>query len=387
MKSQKLRIFVTTSHISTIYMLMYAKKTQKDDVADVLFTDTGFRRQELLDQIGDIARLHNWAKFHNFSNPVGGSHDFKPSLRKQITRKVKEWPVLKPIYSLLLKRHLHKTDQKNMQLVSDVLGQYKNAAEVEIYMMTQTQLNRALIRMYPDAQRFYMEHGIGDYYYYTDHQLPKGKFIAVFAEEFKRFLEHRHAENDWISLLPGIEDFPKLAEQIKLSHHHAGHFPAPKVQDKPVVFILLEAVDMYHVRDEFWHQYPEHILAQLDDPKKYHYILKPHPLHSKHSIVKTKEVFRKSGLSFELLTGEKITSISAEIIFHDYYPQTKHVFCLFSSACFYLSKLYSSKDITFWYSTEFMSKYTENAPPMYRNLFIDLRPLIDNVFAVNCKNY
>ena len=388
MKTAHIRIFVTTSHISTVYMTMLAKSTVGNDSTDILLIDTGVRRKELLTLINETAAFHQWNLIHDFSNAVDEEHDFKPSLRKTITRKAKALPGIKQVYDGMLDRYMRNRDadyQKKLEIMLEKFSPGNNT--VELFLMTQTYLNRPLLKLFPDASINYMEHGIGDYYYVLDNQTPKGNMFCVFSKPYKKYLSSVNIKNDWVLDLPGKNSFPELAKKLLEQHKEILQTEPLPLPEKPIVFLLLEAVDMYNVEDQFWTDYLDHILKELDNPGEYFFLLKPHPMHSKHSIEKTENYFKKIGLDYFILRNENLSSASAEILFSRWKDNTEYVFCLFSSSCFYLSQLYSGSKIKFYYSTAFMSKYISNAPPQYYKLFVEIRPLIEQVFAEKCQSY
>ncbi|HTL80364.1 MAG TPA: hypothetical protein VL651_01595, partial [Bacteroidia bacterium] len=210
---------------------------------------------------------------------------------------------------------------------------------------------------------------------------------AVFAKPYRRYLDAIGRKDILVVPIPGIDEFQKYAKQLLQIHRNIIHPEKLVLPQKPVIYILLEAVDMYEVREEFWTNYIDHILKKINSPKDHHFILKLHPMHSKHSLVKTENYFRKLGLEFSVLGDEIMSSASAEVVFSHYADHTTDVFCLFSSSCFYLSQLYSDKGIRFWYSTNFFMDYIENAPPQYHKLYVEIKPILDNVMAEKCSSY
>ena len=388
MNSPYVRIFVTTSHISTVYMTMLAQATHSGTFTDILLIDTGVRRKELLTLIGETAEFHSWALVYSFSDEVTEEHDFKPSIRKTITRKMKILPGVRQIYDGMLNRFMNKRDAAYRKKLKELLGPFFETGQVPgLYLMTQTYLNRPLTQLFPGASIHYMEHGIGDYYYILAKATPQGKMHAVFAAPYKKYLASLGITNDWVLDLPGKEKFPEFAKELLKRHKASLDTDKLPLPQKPIVYLLLEAVDMYHVDDSFWTAYIEHILKELKDPERYHFLLKPHPMHSKHSIEKTEGYFKKLGLEYSILGGEKYSSAAAEVLFSRWENQTEYVFCLFSSSCFYLSQLYLNTNIRYYYSTGFMSRYIGNAPPQYYKLYVEIRPLIEQVFAERCKPY
>lgn len=385
--AKRIRIFVTTSHISTVYMTLQARTSRQEGDVDILFIDGGIRRRFLLDLIREVAGGYSWELFHSFSDAVDEKHDFVPGPLKLWIRKWKNFLVIKNIYNLFFLRYLRKKSRRNEEQIKKMLAPLGTIPLQQLFLMTQNYLGDPLLRLFPEAEVNYMEHGIGDYLYVQSHENGKKKFYAVFADSFRRFLEAKNIPAGYVRAIDGLEHFSGLAKELNKQHEHLLKVKDLDVPEKPIVFILLEAVDMYNVPEHFWMDYPRHIIAQFDRPGDYHYLLKTHPVQSNISITYTERFFRENGLAYTLLAGEKLSSVSAEVLFENWAAQIRHVFCLFSSGCFYLSKLYCSENIQYWYSLDFTDRYIGNAPPQFKRHFEGLRPIIKSVFTENCKSY
>ena len=384
--SQRIRVFITTSHISCVYMTLHARSTRSAGVRDVLLVDAGQRTGVLIHLIQEVASMHDWSLVHDFSDHVTTDHRFEPGVFKRLTRRWKEAPLARNIYGALLKRHLHKRDAAYRVRLRDLLRDViKPTEEVVIYAHTQSPISEPLRLEFPQARLSFFEHGLGDYHYIVDQGQLRGPFRALFAEGFKRFLELRGIPSDQVLPLTLPVDYPQLASE--LMRKHGAPTDKSRPAEKPFVFVLLEAVDMYEVPEQFWGAYIDHLIGALDHPERYHYLLKPHPTQSAVSFRATEARFRGLGLSYTLLDDPADRGIAAEVLFARWSASTEHVFCLFSSACFYLSQLYRDPHITYHYSTTFMEKWTGNAPPMFKRHFDALKPLIEEVFAERCQPY
>lgn len=383
MSKKTVRIFVTTSHVSTMYITLMAKETWQENYADFLFVDSGTRRAEKTAQIRLTSSFHNWTLFHNFSKDAAEVHDLKPSLSKRITRRIKDKPVFRYFYGFLLRKFMAKTDAYHRQELNRLLGSHLNdQPEIQLLLMTETYLNQPLIQLFPDAKISYLEHGIGDYNA-AIHTKHSGILYAVFAESYSRFLSVKGKKPDWVRSLPGIGDFPKLAAEIMKRQEFT--LPIPSTAKEKNIFILMEAVDVYEVPESFWTDYMDHIFKQIDNPSEYHFLIKPHHLQSEISMRLTREHFQKLNYSYTLLDDERIKSAAIEALFSHYEKHISQVFFLFSSAGFYLSALYKDSGIRYRYSPDFMIPYTVHSPAQFRNFYKELRPMLDAVFAVNCE--
>lgn len=382
-----LRIFIIPSHICATYATIFASNTKEQHYKDILLLDASRRRNSLAQLIGEVATLHDWALIHDFSL-LNEASDYRPTLRKSITRKIKTWPGIRAFYRLLYNRYMKKMNAGYIARLNELLNPYASkAAGIEIFALTETYLNTPLHQLYPQAKISYLEHGIGDYYYLLNKRKPGDTFYCVFAAEYRAYYSKINPDTSWIKSIPGIETFRDTAAELLKIHRPEFPEEISGNRDKPVVLILLEAVDMYNVPDSFWTAYADHVLAQLEKPGKNHYILKPHPMQSKESILRTEAHFLKLGYSCFVASQDSLTSFSIEILFSRLKDRVRHVFCLSSSGCFYLSEFYPDPQIKYWYSTEFMSRYIHTAPPQYYKLYLEIRPMIEEVFATKCTAY
>src|ERR1041385_4238179 len=272
----RLRIFLTTSHISTVYMTLYANCTKKNTDTDVLFIDTGKRRKILIQILNETSEFHNWNLIHNFSDSVEQEYDFEPTIQKKLTRKWKVLPVVKNIYGNLLNRHLSKKDSLYKKKIETLLQEFSNFDRVELFLMTQTYLNKPLTIIFPKAEIHYMEHGIGDYFYVLHKTNEKKYFHAVFAIPFQKFLSKQNKTSDWVFSIEGLSRFSTISKKLIERHQKSLQLEKISTPEKEFIFILLEAVDMYEVKDSFWTEYIDHIIKQIAVPSDYHYLLKTH---------------------------------------------------------------------------------------------------------------
>lgn len=383
---KRTRIFITTSHISCVYMTLFARATKGEDDTDILLVDTGARREGVVRLIREAASQHPWALVHSFSTSVPDDHGFSPSLRKRLTRRWKEAPGVRGIYRHLLGRQERTREARHRMMLSALLGPLvPSGTPVLLFAHTQTYLQRPLQRLYPGASLAFLEHGLGDYHYIMDEGRTTAPFHALFASGFATFLDRRGIDARDIHPLP-MAGWRAMAQDLIRPHTlelEDRHIP----DDRKLVLVLVESVEMYEVPDAFWSAYIDHVLSKLGDTAPFHFLLKPHPAADPASLRRTMEHCQARGLSFTLLDAPLHKSMAAEVLFMQWAGRTEHVFCLFSSACFYLSKLHPDPRITYHFSSAFMDRWTGNAPPMYKQHFEALKPLIAEVFSENCSPY
>lgn len=383
----RVRVFIATSHISSVYLTLHAKATRRPDHVDILLVDIGTRRAEVVRLILEASTMHEWALVQNFSSMVPDDHRFEPGLRKRITRKWKRSPLWRPLYTLLLRSYEHKRDQRYRNLMRDLIGPKLHPGEaVLVHAHTETYLPKPILLEFPGSHCVFFEHGQGDYIYILKNGQQIGPLHALFAEPFRRFLAARGLPNDQVLPLHLPADLGAIArELLAQSGVDVGLSGSPA--DRPIVLILLEALDMYNVPSGFWGAYIEHVLSVLPDHRSFHFLLKAHPSQSATSLAFTKKRCDELGLSYTILVDGAQKSIAVEILFSAWMERARHVFCLVSTGCFYLSQWYRNETITYHYSTAFLARWIGNAPPQYKELFREMVPLIENVLAERCQPY
>jgi hypothetical protein len=368
-------------------MALHARKTHSPGYIDILLVEAPKMKASLLQLIHETYRIHPWNKIYDFTTPVSDSFNMKPTLRKTITRKLKTKPMLKQIYNLLYNFFIKRKNKKlRKQLELLLKKEMMNTSAVELNLLTQTTLNQVLFDMFPSAKVKYFEHGLGDYFYIQQKISGTDKFYCIFHEPFKRMLAEKRIKNDFVFPSASPEEFSKTSEEIifRCFQKNNIHFTCEK---SPSVLILMEAVEMYNVKRTFWQEYVAKCIQQINQPDKFIFLLKPHPVQSSESIKMTKLFFEKNNLRYKLLDYPLSSGMSIEVLFPLWKENVHHVFALFSSGVFYLSMLYPYPHITYHYSYDFMAEHISNAPEQYKKHFAGLKEPIEKVFSLRCKKF
>jgi hypothetical protein len=320
----------------------------------------------------------------SFSQEVRSGTGFKAGRFKTWTRRWKGMPVVRSFYRVLLQRFLRRQMRMFRDRIQVLLKPWiAPGSTAEIFTHTECHLREALVAELQPVHREVLEHGLGDYLGWAND--PRGPALrCLFADEYARFLRAHSVSAERVRSLfvpERLQDLLKPLWSVDEATRRA------LATGRPLVLLLLEAVDMYNVPDAFWGRYIRHVIAALPDPDRYVVVLKPHHMQSQRSLDLTLKACDEAGIAYELIHSPGSTGVSAEVLFSVLADRTEHVFCLFSSACFYLSKLYPHPQITYHYSTTFMEQWTSAAPPMYKRHFAALKPLIEEVFAARCQPY
>ena len=381
-----LRIFLTSSPLSTLFMTVYAKKTHQNST-DILLIDSVKKKESLLKSIHDTASFHQWDHVYNFSETIDDDTNLNPTILKKLTREFKTKPIVQNIYNILYKIYLGRTTKTQTDKLNNTIKERsENFSSVELNLLTETMLNSALHDIFPNAKVNYFEHGVSDYFFATKKELHPGNFYCIFHEQLKLFLQKRGQPNDYVFPFFDGEEFEKISEHILGKQEETSIVKNIGEQnDRLALILLIDAERGYNVPKHFWKEFMDKCLAQIADPQSFTFIIKPHPFQSEEVIQIVKTYFTQKGLKFHLLDHSIFINMSVEVIVSLWKDKLSHVFSSFSSALFYLSMLYPFQNIQYYYSYEFMLPYLNNADKQYRDLYLHHRELIEEVFSVKCK--
>jgi hypothetical protein len=379
-----LRIFLVSSHLSAILQSIYAASTKKEGDTDVLMIDYPPKKTALTQLILDTKFIHNWDVQLNYAPELRDETNMKPSLKKRLTRKAKQLPLLKGIYDKMLSNHMIKFYADFEKRITEDLSKV-NSESVQLNMLTKTGLNEVLHKIYPHAEINYFEHGIGDYMYYAQNEIQAGNLFCLFAEEFQAYLKSINSPNE--NKINGFihgDLFYKAVQNLEKNNVISNEKELQQLSGAKLVFILIESVEIYEVPSNFWQDCIQLYLSKIDVPEDYTYVLKPHPLQSFEAINAIESYFKQRGLKYILLGNSKFINVGAELIFYFFAKQTKFVFSLFSSSVYYFTKLYPSNEIKYYHGYKLFEQYTKKSPKQFTDIYKGLEPIITNVLAKDC---
>jgi hypothetical protein len=363
-------------------MILYAKKTSKAGYKDVLILDTPPKKKSLIKVISDTQKTYPWIRVVNLATAMPNESDFTVNTRKNITRKLKDNFFVKPVYDFLLKQYLKKQQKKESNRIHSQLADLGSVGEINI--VTQTSINNTLFALYPKASVNYFEHGQGDYIFIQKINPINFNFYCVFSDKFKQYLTIREQADSYVRNLD-INDFNLLAKEVIENDPDTETIKSLLEVSGKLVLILMENVQIYNVPDNFWTDYLDLCIEQIDTPEEYTFILKPHPGQSFKSIEISKEHMLTTRKLKTLVTESNSSiSYSVEVLYSLWQQNTEHVFSLFSSGLFYISKLYRSDKAKYYYAYDFFKEYIKNAPPQISANYINFESLLKGVFTENC---
>jgi hypothetical protein len=380
-----LRVFVCTSQINALYMILYARKTFKEGYKDVLILDAVPKKKALIKVLINTKKIYNWVSIIDLSIPVADEDEVAPGLRKKITRKVKTNLLVKPFYDVLLKRHLKRKQQAEEVVLFEKL---KTLGEVhEINLLTQTGINDALLNLYPKAQVNYFEHGLGDYFFIQKIKSHAFNFYCVFADTFKAYLKNKNLDNSYVYSFLDKQSFPEIAkEAIEADDEKERIISTLKIEEKKVI-LFLDAMEIYHVPDAYWTDYLDLCISKVENPKEYIFILKPHHNQTSRTIqISKNHMLNHHKLKTIVVENSLPVNFSIEVLNVLWNDSTDYVFSIFSSGLFYVSKLYGNPKIKHYYAYNFFGNYLKNAPVQFIDTYKGINELIQYVFSENCTD-
>jgi len=363
-------------------MILYARKTFKEGYKDVLILDSVPKKKTLINVLINTKKIYNWAYIIDLSIPVSDTDEVAPSLRKRVTRKVKTNILVKPIYDVLLRRHLQKKQKAEKTVL---FGRLKTLGEVgEINLLTQTLVNKALLTLYPKAQVNYFEHGLGDYFFIQKIKSHTFNFYCVFAETFKIYLKNKNVESNYVHAFLDNQSFPDIAkEAIAADDEKEKIISTLKIEGKKVI-LFLDAMEIYHVPDAYWTDYLDLCISKVENPQGYTFILKPHHNQTTRTIqISKNHMLNNHKLKAVVIENNLPVNYSIEVLNALWNDSTDYVFSIFSSGLFYNSILYNNPKIKYYYAYRFFEDYTKNAPIQFIDTYKGLNELIRYVFSEN----
>lgn len=379
-----LRIFLVSSHFSAILQSIYASSTKKEGDVDVLMIDYPSQKKALSQLILNTDCIHKWDLKLNYAPELTDETNMRPSLKKRLTRKAKQLPVLKGIYDKMLSKHMLKFYADFEVRIKRDLSNV-NSDSVQLSVLTKTGLNDVLFKLYPSADVNYFEHGIGDYMYYAQNKIKNGNLFCLFPTEFASYLKSINSPNaNRINGFIKENLFYDAIQNLEKNYIIKNEQELVKLGNSKLVFILIESVEIYEVPSNFWQDCIQLYLSKIDVAEDYTYVLKPHPLQSFDAITAIENYFKERNLKYILLRNSKFINVGAELIFYFFAKQTKFVFSLFSSSVYYFTKLYPSAEIKYYHGYKLFEKYTKNSPKQFTDIYKGLEPIITNVLAKDC---
>jgi hypothetical protein len=364
-------------------MIAYARKTNQGNYKDILVLDTPAKRKSLVKVITDTIKVYPWTAIIDLGSLLPDETDYTPNVRKSITRKLKDKPLIKPIYTFLLKLYLKKEQSREIKNIQHKLLEVVDVCELNL--LTQTGANEALFKLYPKAAINYFEHGQGDYFFIQKLKPVNFNFYCMFADKFKQYLQNNKQDYSYVKNVLDTKYFPALAKEVIDTDEEKETIKSYLQVKGKLVLILLESVEIYNVPDAFWTDYLDLCIAQISSPTEYTFILKPHHLQSLRAIEISKNyMLHTLKLNALVIESNHSLNYSVEILYVLWQDKTHYVFSVFSSALYYIAKLYANEKTTYYYAYDFFRKYMDNAPKQFSTYFNELEGLIREVFSENC---
>ncbi len=376
-----LRVFISSSGLSALYLSIFAQKTASPHLDDVFLVDALSLKPSQRDLILQASGLHDYSAFIDMSRPMEEVSSMVPSKRKQLTRKLKTRPGFKQIYDFLYRFKLAREDQHLIEALRSKAPTYfaSSYGEVQLHTQPVLHLNRPLQKLFDKAEVRYFEHGLGDYLDVRSRVGRGDSFYCVFAPELKAYYEKEGKDHSFIKPLLPEEGF--LAKDLELE----GLFPklnqVKLPGEKRWVLVALQALEQFQVDPSYWDHFMQSCLKKIDKTESYSFLLKPHPRQDREITQRVREYLESKNLEVLVWDRPELRSLHMEILFGAISEKVDYVCSPFSSTVFYLSRLYPDSQIRYFYSLDSIFSFTQATPQLYIDRWKDLSPFLDEVFG------
>ena len=233
---------------------------------------------------------------------------------------------------------------------------------------------------YKGAEVRYFEHGLGDYLD-TEKQFQDGEYFhCVFAEGLEAYYQKNGKA--FAAIRSAVEKECFLAPDLLLDQYFPQINDIKIEGDKPIVLLASQATEQFKVDSKaFWEHFLGLCLQQIEEPRNYTFLVKPHPRQDGQVLYDICAFLREKGLEVVLWEQPELRSFHMEILFRGMYERVKYVFSPFSSTVFYLSQLYPTAAIEYYYSLQSIFPYSQNTPEIYLNRWKDLYELVQGALS------
>lgn len=380
------RIFLVNTCLSTLFAALHAKENPNPDGTDVLLIDKLRVRPSEKKLILDAASLHGFGKVIDFSSELGEAQSYAPSLKKRLTRKYKEKALIKPFYMLLLNvANYFAARKEKVKLETEIGIARRNSDQVRLYLLPHKQLTPVIQSLYPQADCYYTEHGLGDYYDIQKLSDDKMKFLCLFNDSFLPFLKSKNEERIHTQRIFSSTAFGEQADVFNSLFPQISKITDSLPQQDQLVLILIQPFEQQQIPLAFWDFFLDESLKQLPSTEGRCFLIKPHPKQAAEVTQYVLEYFNKKGLSALVWDTAELRSLSVEIIFTCLQDKVEFVFSPSSSSIFYLPVLFPESKAQFYWSLRFVIQFAEKTSPMFKDRWIKALPLFEEVFGSHAK--
>jgi len=379
--NKTLRIFLSSSGLSTLYLSIYARQSAKGGETDLFFIDALSLKPSQRDLMLQAVAHHSYEQIYDLSRPMGETVTMVPSRRKQLTRQLKTKVGFKQVYNFLYKYKLMQEDRMHMRTLHDRAGKYlqQEYERVELHLQPMLHLNRAFQKLFPKAQVRYFEHGLGDYLDFDVKMKQGDLFHCVFASSLKHYYNQTGRKSDHIFPVVSTKGFLDPALDLDSLFPQLQEIDVPR--DQHIALIAVQALEQFQVEPKYWDHFLDLCVERIDDPEDLLFLVKPHPRQDPDIVARICQYLEGKGLSVLVWDKPELRSLSMEILFSILTDQVKYVFSPFSSTVFYLSELYPSSSIQYYYSLQSVLPFTTNTPELYVKRWKSLHPYLQEVFG------
>lgn len=374
------RLYCTSSVLSTILASVHAKSHQTE-LSEVLIIDAIPIKGGTTDLMKRIAIESGFRKVIDLSIRLGDSQTDMPSARKQWTRKLKTKPGFKQVYDFLYRRHEKKEIGRLIDRLNDELIKNQIPTPTEIYCQPDLKLTSAFLQDKNAATEFNLiEHGIGDYMSFEKNELYPFPFHCLFADEFEAFV-NRDITTEQLFPSGAFQEFAE--EKFDQWFDQQKNVIQQMFGDGQINIILLQPFEQFLIQDGYWIDFIDACLAH--SAQDAHWIIKPHPRQSEAVINRILKLMKERNLTYTMMTQPDLKYVNIEILFHFFGERIENVFSSFSSASFYLPRLYPKIDFNSYFDFSLVQIHQSRTPELYKRHWQQMEALVADVFSADAR--
>ncbi len=380
------RVFLVSSQISCLFALMYVKDQALNDCKDVVIIDEGKQKRLMADAMLELLQLHSWYNILDFSKTREEKQVQLEGQWKRLTRKYRNKKWVRPFYRFALNMFKDRQSLRQKKALLQQLNLPAYTAPTEIFLLTETALNKALHLVFPQAGINYIEHGLSDYMHLQRGELA-GNFYCLFHEEFELQLKKKSNINK-LHVLPIYrqEIFYELVSQQLKKLGYSKQLEELIPEGKTAHLLLLQNFEHHGVDPAIHVDFLNKVLNYTGANDEEILLIKLHPLQLPGVVRQLETFLKEKKVSYKILQEEYFQFTGVETLFYLWRKRITKVFTIYSSGVFYLSKLYPESHIEYFYMKDLIRGYMHGFAPDVRLWLNTSLEQMDSVFAANCRN-
>ncbi len=371
------RFFITRDYFGTLLMALYAKMTYQEGYNDVLIIQEMAQQKKtdyLIGLIKKTKEFHRWSSIEEYYSKKKNIYVIKNRIKKVM------------IFLRIFNFYLRMKKDRKIKLINGLNFDQYNTSQVEINTLIHGLVCITLLEKYKHAKLNYFEMGIGHYLNFYNKNPKLFNFYSLFFEQYQSFLNRASINSDFVKGYFELIQFENLSRfMLGNNMEFLGQLNPEREGAKSCILILLQNLEVFNAPNAIWDRFIDECLRKVDNPQRFHFIIKPHYMQSYKTVQYFKKVLQKNNVSYTIWNDKHIMQLNIETFFWAIKDKVKYVFSLFSTSIFTLSYMYKNSNINFFYSYDFIADYLVKAPVDIRERYMSFESIIKECLAKNCE--